>query len=128
MTNKAQIILDLLLNNVERDETWSPSLACWREKAQRHFDSRCGGLPPPGFREACLEAARELANLGIEVGEKEIRAALSEGRSRRTRLFDDFGRPKRLPPSLDPDSSLRRAAFGTGFTSIHWFGPCSARG
>lgn len=128
MTGKAQIILDLLLNNVERDETWPPSLARWQEKAQRHFESRCSGLSPPGFREACLEAARELANLGIEVGEKEIRTALTQRRRRRTRLFDDFGRPKRLPPSLDPDPSFRRAAFGVGFTSIHWFGPCSARG
>lgn len=128
MTNKAQIILDILLNNVERDESWPPTLARWREKAQRHFESRCNGLPPSGFREACLEAACELANLDIGVGENEIQAVLSERRRRGLRLIDDFGRPKRLPLSLDSDPSLRRAAFGFGFSSIHWFGPCSARG
>jgi len=129
MTDKAQIIFDLVLNNVERDYSWSQKLKRWRDKAKawlEHPDSF--GEPPPGFREACLEAARALVGMGQVIDEPDVRQALIKRRRQRVPPIDRFGRPKHLPLAIHPNSSLQRNALLAGLRSANWFGPCSARG
>ena len=129
MNDKAQIILDLLQNNVEREDIWSQRLKRWRDKAASWLEHpNQFGEPPSEFREACLEAARVLADIGIEVGEHDVREALTKRRRELSRSVRFFGRPKRLPLPIHPNSSLQRNALLAGLRSANWFGPCSARG
>lgn len=128
MNQKAQIIVDLILKTAERDDSWPRELEGWRDRAKATLENpHSFDLPPPGFREACLEAARILEGMGYQIDEPDINKALAKRRWGMTPKLDEFGKPTRLPPA-NREQSIRFVAFHVGFRSCGWFGPCSARG
>jgi hypothetical protein len=125
MTKKGQAILDFLLNNIQPEGSRSRSLEAWLRRAECWLELP-HGPPPEGFREACLEALREIAQLDPTADEEAIRAFL-RNRKRLPKTNGSFGRPNRTPWTLNPNSSLRRNALLVGLRSPDWFGACSAR-